>query len=528
MEDTSSCYLCGAEGGARCGVCSLVHSCPAHLSQHLGQGQGCLAWRVEHRPDKGRVMVAVRDIPALGLVIQDSPVGLAPIVDSEPMCLQCFRLLAAQAKVYTCQCGFQLCSEECSQGNRHRAECRAYTGAGKIAGKASEEYPLVMPIRVFAQIKEEEGLEERLERLMDHREEREEETENWARVQTTIVAPLLDLGVSVSAAQVQRYVGIIRTNGCQIRGTGVGEGEEYIEDRELGRVRALFPTMASMSHSCLANTRMFHIPGYKMVFRAVREVSAGEELTLSYLPLGLGCWTRRNTIRRNWFFDCGCERCGDPTDLGWGSDSWMCGKCGGEALPVLEPQGAPEQGVLCVCGWGQTRAQVDKLENSIDSLISAGPNESSEQTREWAESVLGMAATLRLGPHHHLVMTIKQRLMECGANTQEQLQRKAAVCGEVLAMLAVLQPGLTDTRGLALYQLASSRGLLLQAEMEQGQLSPSHFAGGLGEILQDLYLAAKCLGVENPGTYARVVGEKAAAAALTVRELRDYAQGLCA
>ena len=39
------------------------------------------------------------------------------------------------------------------------------------------------------------------------------------------------------------------------------------------KVRALFPTMASMSHSCFANVRMLHRPGYRMLFRTMRKVS---------------------------------------------------------------------------------------------------------------------------------------------------------------------------------------------------------------------------------------------------------------
>ena len=40
--------------------------------------------------------------------------------------------------------------------------------------------------------------------------------------------------------------------------------------------------MASMSHSCLPNTRMLNSPGYKMVFRTSNIVKAGEELTICY------------------------------------------------------------------------------------------------------------------------------------------------------------------------------------------------------------------------------------------------------
>lgn len=71
------------------------------------------------------------------------------------------------------------------------------------------------------------------------------------------------------------------------------EGEEHLDDLELGKVffsllkkslsaplkvdlsqvRALFPTMASMSHSCFANVRMLHRPGYRMLFRTLRKVT---------------------------------------------------------------------------------------------------------------------------------------------------------------------------------------------------------------------------------------------------------------
>merc|ERR1712130_931721 len=49
---------------------------------------------------------------------------------------------------------------------------------------------------------------------------------------------------------------------------------EHFDDLELGKVRALFPTMASMSHSCFANVRMLHRPRYRMLFRTIRKSEA--------------------------------------------------------------------------------------------------------------------------------------------------------------------------------------------------------------------------------------------------------------
>merc|ERR1719278_2393826 len=123
---------------------------------------------------------------------------------------------------------------------------------------------------------------------MDHVDEMRGEEGKWEMTQEHVVRPLLKMGVAASEEEALRAVGLFRTNGVQLRGTGVADGEDAVDDDELGKVRALFPTMASMSHSCLPNTRMLNSPGYKMVFRTSREVFAGEELTVCYSQV-IGC-----------------------------------------------------------------------------------------------------------------------------------------------------------------------------------------------------------------------------------------------
>jgi len=229
-----------------------------------------------------------------------------------------------------------MCSQECCLGSRHQPECNIFTRAAKKAHQMEERYALVMPIRVMDQVRAE-GLLDQMTCLMDHLTDRQEEEANFKFIEEKIARPLVDLGVEITSEQVQWCVGLMRTNGCEIRGTGVDEGEEHLDDLELGKVRALFPTMASMSHSCFANVRMLHRPRYRMLFRTIRKVVAGDELTLPYLaPFAKGLRARQEDIRRNWFFTCCCERCSSPTDLGWHSDSWLCRGCnGGVAIPVV-------------------------------------------------------------------------------------------------------------------------------------------------------------------------------------------------
>ena len=62
--------------------------------------------------------------------------------------------------------------------------------------------------------------------------------------------------------------------------------------------------------------------------------------------------------------------------------------------------------------------------------------------------------------------------------------------------------------------------------MEAGLLSPTQFVAEMGKVLKDLEMTVTCLGVEMPGTYKRMIGDKAATAAVTLRELCSYAEFL--
>ena len=62
--------------------------------------------------------------------------------------------------------------------------------------------------------------------------------------------------------------------------------------------------------------------------------------------------------------------------------------------------------------------------------------------------------------------------------------------------------------------------------MEAGLLSPTQFVAEMGKVLKDLEMTVTCLGVEMSGTYKRMISDKAASAAVTLRELCSYAEFL--
>ena len=72
-----------------------------------------------------------------------------------------------------------------------------------------------MPLRVLGQV-EEEGLEEQLDMLMDHLEDRQLERDNWRWVEQRIAQPLRDMGLPYTDEQVQHCEEQISSVQCYV------------------------------------------------------------------------------------------------------------------------------------------------------------------------------------------------------------------------------------------------------------------------------------------------------------------------
>ena len=72
-----------------------------------------------------------------------------------------------------------------------------------------------MPLRVLGQV-EEEGLEEQLDMLMDHLEDRQLERDNWRWVEQRIAQPLRDMGLPYTDEQVQHCEEQISSVQCDV------------------------------------------------------------------------------------------------------------------------------------------------------------------------------------------------------------------------------------------------------------------------------------------------------------------------
>ncbi|ELK10625.1 SET and MYND domain-containing protein 3 [Pteropus alecto] len=70
----------------------------------------------------------------------------------------------------------------------------------------------------------------------------------------------------------------------------------------------LYPSMSLLNHSCDPNCSIV-FNGPHLLLRAVRDIEAGEELTICYLDMLMTSEERRKQLRDQYCFECDCSRC---------------------------------------------------------------------------------------------------------------------------------------------------------------------------------------------------------------------------
>jgi SET and MYND domain-containing protein len=65
---------------------------------------------------------------------------------------------------------------------------------------------------------------------------------------------------------------------------------------------------AMINHSCDPNAHVF-FEGDQLRVRSLKDIAAGEEITISYVPPMLNVANRKILLDHMFFFDCYCESC---------------------------------------------------------------------------------------------------------------------------------------------------------------------------------------------------------------------------
>ena len=121
---------------------------------------------IQKSEEKGRHVVAVRDIAAGDLALVDVPLLLSPHTKSRAQCLECARWVGGGVSrliyliisrlvdgTFLCpKCNFPMCSQECSEGATHLQECQAlhrvhFEADIEEVTVCDDHYAAILPLR---------------------------------------------------------------------------------------------------------------------------------------------------------------------------------------------------------------------------------------------------------------------------------------------------------------------------------------------------------------------------------------------
>lgn len=216
----------------------------------------------------------------------------------------------------------------------------------------------------------------------------------------------------------------------------------------------MYPTAYLLEHSCLPNC--FYTFDFSSNFRinvkAGRPIKKGEHLTTMYTHVLWGTQMRREHLKDTKYFECKCDRCKDPTELGTYLSALKCmgteekGACGGYQLPV-DPLSSSTEWACNKCPVRITNDHVNflmsQMNEEVDGLL-VGHTASIKEL----EDLIDKLSQFLHANHYHL-FALKHTLIQlygsqagCVASKTSDalLQRKIEMCENMLKVAETLDP----------------------------------------------------------------------------------------
>ena len=91
----------------------------------------------------------------------------------------------------------------------------------------------------------------------------------------------------------------------------------------------------------------------------------------------------------------------------------------------------------------------------------------------------------------------------------EQLERKVAICRQLLAVADVVEPGLTRIRGVTLYEMHAPMLLMARRTFEAGRINSVEFKEKIETVRSILSEATRILSLEDPASTEGAMGTAA-------------------
>ncbi|CAH0588908.1 unnamed protein product [Chrysodeixis includens] len=515
-----TCEVCQQPANQICGGCKLVYYC-SRPHQKLGWREGhkfkCCAFKIQYSDTLGRHMVATRDIQQGEMILKEKPAVIGPRISCPAICLTCGKNL--DPKEYTSKwdyhkcskCNWPMCSPECENAEVHKPECKAMTDRKykcdiKYEGpnKVQAAYCVISPLRVLLMSQSNPLQYENIMNLESHLEDRIN-TPLYLVLKANLVTFIVQvLGLPFDEETILKVASIFDTNSFDVR---TADGTK--------RLRAIYLTASMMDHSCKPNTRhIFMGDEHHLAVIATVPIAKGDLITATYTQSLWGTLDRRKHLQTNKFFDCECDRCKDPTELGTYLGNIYCSICNNPFSPNADGRGAMmistnplDENVPWKCErcdhfilskqmvWGN-----NALKQDLYKLNKSDPKQFEEFIEKYSQT---------LHPSNHLVVQAKLALVQIYGNykgysladlSNALLRRKIELCHELLEIADKLEPGWSKFRGTILLDLQAAMTVKTKRDYESGKLTK---AGAQDELMESMVLLQEATNILRVEPYMK-------------------------
>merc|ERR550534_1007421 len=284
-----------------------------------------------------------------------------------------------------------------------------------------------------------------------------------------------------------RLVGILFTNCFEFR----------ISDID---ARALYPLVSLVNHSCIPNLRHTNLinkletysdvkteidshngdtcqgqEGGEIVvmqLEAARTILPNTELTIRYNDYMMSQTQRRKFLSEQWYFECQCSRCQDPTEFGTLTSSLPCPSC--RSCTVIPSTSSSELWQCNKCSYQESRENAEMRENQFMRIAETKPRP--YNIRTCLQQLHDLSRVLH--NNHIIIINLKQKfLFAFSINMKkvrdlspEQRQKLSPLfvaqekyCRQLLTYHEVLDPGTSEIKTKLLLELR--KVLLIQTRV---------------------------------------------------------------
>ncbi|RZB39816.1 zf-MYND and/or SET domain containing protein [Asbolus verrucosus] len=320
------CAVCTKNARHACSACNGVYYCDReHQKEDWKRHKSsCAPFKVQTDEILGRCLVATRNIKAGEIIMRKLPLILGPKTVSAALCLGCHKKLnLEQSFRYDCsKCHWPLCNQSCEETPLHMAECEIfakarYTPTVKNDNSKQSVYSCIAPLRALLLKVKEPSKFETLIKCQSHLQEHLA-TQVYQVLRRNLIPFFVNvLKFDTNEKEIMNICSIFDTNCFEVRDT-----------KGLVNVRGLYPVVSLLSHDCKHNTKhAFYGDDFQLVLTATIPIKKGDLITTTYTQTLWGTHMRRAHLKMSKHFDCVCERCKDPTELGSYAGAIYCTRC---------------------------------------------------------------------------------------------------------------------------------------------------------------------------------------------------------